>query len=161
MENATAGIENEFASLELEAAAADAQESTVTIPPPPGEQEQAKASAAEWKEIIHPVIHMGFTVLAPNWGVNVDESEALADAYVPVLEKYFPDAGTQFGPEISAALVTMAIIAPRLNKPRKLEEKTPDPKPVKTEEPPAETESEPKAGGDPQVSEDILEGVDA
>ena len=41
-----------------------------------------------------------------------------------MIEKYFPGGAGTFGIELSALLITGAIIAPRLKKPRKYEDKS-------------------------------------
>lgn len=67
-----------------------------------------------------------FMIFAPNWKVSEQEVQTLAGAYGAVLDKYFPDGLGDWAPEISAVLVTAMIVAPRMNKPRKVEEKKPD-----------------------------------
>lgn len=77
-------------------------------------------------EILAPVINMACAVLAPSWNIQPAEQQALAENYANVIDKYFPGGVGQFGPELSALLVTAAIITPRLGTPRK-----PEPKPEK------------------------------
>ena len=79
------------------------------------------SSEEEYLELLTHLLGPGFAVMAPGWGVTTQEVETLAGAYSPLLAKYFPDGPGKFGPEISAALVTVAIIAPRLTMPRQLE----------------------------------------
>lgn len=87
-------------------------------------EQAAESGKDEWKSIFVQLLGPGFAVLAPNWGVQGQEVEALADAYAPLMAKYFPDA-SQVGPEVGAILVTAAVIAPRLSTPRKVEDKPP------------------------------------
>ena len=111
-------LENEIASLEREIGSdPEIVELNDQV------ERQAETSSAEWKSIFVQLLTPSFAVLAPNWGVQGQEVEALADAYAPLMAKYFPDA-SQVGPEIGAFLVTAAIIAPRLSIPRKVEEKS-------------------------------------
>lgn len=74
------------------------------------------------KDILEPVLAMGFGVLAPNWQVQPQEVEQLADVYAQLLDKYFPDGLGDYGVEISAVMVTGAIVLPRLKTPRKVEQ---------------------------------------
>ena len=91
------------------------------------EQEAARQSGSdEWRDIFAGLLGPGFAVLAPNWNIQTDEVKALADAYAPLMAKYFPDA-SQVGPEIGALFVTVAVIAPRLSTPRKIIEEKPGP----------------------------------
>lgn len=68
-----------------------------------------------------PVIGLICRSVVPNWGITQDEQEALAGCYALVLEKYFTEL--DLGVELSAVIVTAAIIMPRLDRPRKVEDK--------------------------------------
>lgn len=61
--------------------------------------------------------------MAPAWNVSAAEVEQLADCYALLLDKYFPGGVGQVGPELGAALVTLAVIGPRWSLPRRIEEK--------------------------------------
>ena len=80
--------------------------------------ERTRKSADEWGDILVSLIAPAFAVLAPNWDVQKSEVKMLADSYAPLLAKYFPDV-SDVGPEIGAAVCTIAVIGPRLAIPRK------------------------------------------
>jgi len=61
-----------------------------------------------------------FAVLAPNWQVQPPEVQQLAQAYVPVMLKYFPDGIGEVGPELAAVLVTLTVLGSRLGTPRRV-----------------------------------------
>ena len=71
------------------------------------------------KDLVMPLVALGCNLLAPAWDIQAEEVDALSSAYGDLLDKYFPDGAGAFGVELSALLVTGAIIAPRLGKPRK------------------------------------------
>ncbi|NKF52785.1 hypothetical protein G3R49_19700 [Shewanella sp. WXL01] len=72
-------------------------------------------------EIIAPVVQLGCALLAPNWDIQPEEQQALADSYGALIDKYFPDGAGSFGVELNALLITGAIVTPRLGKPRRIE----------------------------------------
>ena len=82
-----------------------------------------------------------FALLAPAWEVTAGEVDALADAYAPVVDKYWPGG---VGVEGGALLVTAAVLAPRLGRPRR----RPDPDPAPGPAPPA-----PAPAGPPPMDE--------
>lgn len=73
-------------------------------------------------EIVGPVVAMACAAFVPAWEVSGPEQEQLSGVYAAVLDKYFP-RGMTMGPELTALLVTAAIVMPRLGRPRKIEEK--------------------------------------
>jgi len=83
----------------------------------------SKAVDEELRGLVGGVLNMGFIVLAPNWQVGPEEVEQLTEAYTALLAKYCPDGLGEYGVEISAVMMTFAVIAPRIGKPRKEEEK--------------------------------------
>jgi len=85
-------------------------------------QQQQIESLNEWKEIIQHIVGPAVGLLAPGWGVQPVEIETLAGAYAELLNKYFPGGAANMGPELGAAMVTVAIIGPRLKMPRQLPE---------------------------------------
>jgi len=87
-----------------------------------------------------------FQLLAPAWAIQPAEVDALADAYAPVIDKYFPGG---MGVEGGALLVTAAVLAPRLGTPRKLPEKS-DPPPARA---PAPRETAPAPSAEPSMAE--------
>lgn len=70
-------------------------------------------------QVLEMVIGPAAQILAPNWALTETEVKQLSEAYALVIDKYFP--GMAMGPELSAALVTMVVLAPRIGKPRKSE----------------------------------------
>jgi hypothetical protein len=84
----------------------------------------AEAVSVSGAELIFPVVGLACAVLAPSWNITTDEQQALADNYGAVIDKYFPEGAGSFGVELSALLVTGAILAPRLGTPRKPEKET-------------------------------------
>ena len=59
-----------------------------------------------------------FSLITPAWNIQSQEIKALSDSYASVLQKYFPDGTKAVGAELGAALVTVAIFAPRVSLPR-------------------------------------------
>ena len=74
-------------------------------------------------QLLVMVLDPAFQILAPNWKVTQTEVKQLAEAYGAVIDKYWPDGLTQYGPEVSAILITAMIVAPRAGTPPKLEKK--------------------------------------
>jgi len=92
--------------------------------------QQPAASASATPEIptaklVEGILGPAFMIIAPNWKVSDSEISQLSAAYGAVLDKYFPDGLGQFGVEIGAALITAAVIVPRLKIPPKAEPKKP------------------------------------
>lgn len=112
---------DDTAALDLQAgAAAAALESpdAAAAPPPEG---AATPAALSTSAALAPLVSAGFKILAPAWQVTAEESDALADAWAAVLDKYFPDGALlRFGVEVNALLLTLAIFGPRWTLPRKL-----------------------------------------
>lgn len=82
------------------------------------QQAAAAESQKQYEEVLTMCLGMTFGIVAPNWNVTEAESKELAKAYAGVLDKYFPGGMQSFGVEVGAALVTVAVIAPRIGKPR-------------------------------------------
>lgn len=95
-----------------------------------------------------------FDILAPNWGVEKEEKQALCEAYGAVIDKYFPDGiGGRFATELTALTVTGMIIAPRIGTPRKKPEKEVSEAPEKKPKPAPEPETQaPPSGAELGVS---------
>lgn len=72
---------------------------------------------------LEPVLGMAFKVLAPNWKVQAEEVQVLAESYGECLDYYYPDMGEALPPWLTPLVVTAAIVGPRMNTPRKIEEK--------------------------------------
>ena len=90
------------------------------------EGEQQGAPQVPTKELVTPLVSLVCMAVVPAWEISQDEQSALADSYAAVIDKYFP-GGISMGPEMGAALVTAAIIAPRLGRPMKAEDPEPEP----------------------------------
>lgn len=90
-------------------------------------------------DLIAPIVGLACSVICPAWEIGAEEQGALSQSYADVIDKYFPEGAGAFGVELSALLVTAAIVTPRIKLPRKHEE-------TKTE--PKEDLSEPKEGVD-------------
>jgi len=120
MDTNTSHITPETVNAELENLTVEAEGSPEQIAVREGEQKQLVQSQDEWKEIVQHLAGPAFATLAPGWNIQEVEIEALADAYAGLLNKYFPGGASQMGPELGAAMVTVAIFAPRLKMPRHL-----------------------------------------
>lgn len=90
------------------------------------QEQQANESLESYEEVLGLTLGMGLTILAPNWGVTEKEVKELSNAYAAILDKYFPGSIKNFGPEISALLITGVFLAPRIGKPRVLVEEKPE-----------------------------------
>ena len=112
-----------------------------------GGYEQPEAPEVETAEVLYMVIHPLFNVMAPAWNIQEVESRQLAEVYGALLDKYWPDSAALMGVELSAALTTLAILGPRLGKPRKFEEQ---PEKQKKAEPEPESK-QPKQAADAGV----------
>ena len=137
-----ADLSAELAQLETEAGAQSPEEVTAAAA-------IATTSEADYKELLTQLMGPMFAVMAPGWGIQSSEVDALAGAYSPLLVKYFPDGPERFGPEISAVLVTAMVIVPRLKMPRTLES---------APEKPQQTQGK-AANDDAAVSLDAMEGA--
>lgn len=70
-------------------------------------------------ELLAALLRPTFDIVAPDWRVTDSECEMLGQAYGAVIDKYFPDL--EMGVELTAVLVTAAVLGPRLRKPRRQE----------------------------------------
>lgn len=119
-------------------AAAEAIDAEVHAEPlqPGAEPEPAEPAAPEidTAELLANLLQPAFVILAPAWEIKPAESQALAGAWAPVIDKYFPNLS--MGVELQAALVTLAIIGPRLGR-------APKPKPKQAEAQPEQASGAP------------------
>lgn len=125
----TASAVDPFAGLDTQAAGLDGG------PLEPGQtaaQPQPEVSTAE---VLEQVIAPGFALLAPAWDVSAPECAELAKVYGALIDKYFPGGVGSIGVELSAALITLTILGPRLHLPRKID--SPQTDAGNTEKPPA------------------------
>lgn len=109
-------------SAEFDALGAEASTGAPAGPVPSAPPEPPPSAEEGYAEVLQPVLFLGFKVIAPAWNVSAEEAETLSGAYAPLLAKYFPEGPDKWGPEIGAALVTAAILGPRLALPRKIAE---------------------------------------
>jgi hypothetical protein len=96
--------------------AAAAEQLEAAGEPDPGAGPDANEAAGDgWKPLISQLL-AAWNLLASDrtevWVFASDEVEVLAEAWAPVCEKWLPE--TKIGPELGAILVTLAVVAPRL-----------------------------------------------
>lgn len=139
----TEAEQNDRAVFEESAAEFEAQQNE-----PENDQQAPEIST---REMLAPVIHSAFQILAPNWNVKEKESGQLATVWGAVLDKYFPDGVmNNFGLEIAAISTTAMIVLPRIRTPRKEKPKA---------EEKAPNQAEQKATGESITVEQIQEGA--
>jgi hypothetical protein len=73
---------------------------------------------------LEPLIGLSFKVLAPNWNVQPEEVEVLAESYGEAIDYYWPEMNGGLPPWATPLIVTAAIVGPRISIPRIKEEKT-------------------------------------
>lgn len=88
--------------------------------PPDGNLAVIDPNQAEVVALLVAVLTPTFVIIAPNWQITPAEVQQLAQAYAPVILKYFPDGLGDVGPELAAALVTMTVLGSRIGTPRRL-----------------------------------------
>ncbi|WP_430414448.1 hypothetical protein [Marinobacter adhaerens] len=96
----------EIDAIAAEAGAEEAPESAGDLM----EQHEGPTTA----ETIQPIIDLACGVVAPNWQIQKAERQALAGAYGDLIDKYFPEGIGAWGIELNAALITAAILGPRV-----------------------------------------------
>lgn len=78
-------------------------------------------------QVLGQVIGATAGILAPNWNIQPEESQALGEAYGALVDKYFPDTGMEnWGAEITALTVTAMVFQSRAGVPMK----KPEPKAI-------------------------------
>lgn len=85
---------------------------------PPPQQPKIETAA-----VLEGILGPAFATIAPNWRVSAMETKQLAIAYGGLIDKYFPDGLGEYGAEIAACVVTLAVFGPRLRVPPRAEEK--------------------------------------
>lgn len=73
-----------------------------------------EAQQAQMRAMVQMLLDVGFGVLAPNWGVESNETEQLTDALIPVLDKYMPNVAGNIGPEFVLLSAVALVAAPRI-----------------------------------------------
>lgn len=79
--------------------------------------EEVAPDESSTAELLAPALFTTFKLAAPNWKITMEESETLADAWAPVIDKYFPSAGGEPSPELAAIMATSMVLLPRLGTP--------------------------------------------
>lgn len=123
MTDQTTSAADGWQHIENIAADVDAELNPEIEAPEQGTATAAPESDPEMEMLLTEGIHITSAILAPNWKITKDEAGALGGVYAKLINKYFPDAGANFGVELTALLTTGAIIGSRIGTPRKLEEK--------------------------------------
>lgn len=108
--------EQQINELEHLAAAADAEEPAegefIPGQEPEPEPEQQHSTA----EVLAPLLQITFGIVAsrrgPHWALSDGEAKEAGEAYGAVMDKYFPEVS--MGPEVTAVMVTLAIVGPRV-----------------------------------------------
>ena len=110
---------------EIASAAALDQAALEGMAAPPAAIEATKAERKiPTEELLKPLVGILCASVAPAWGIVEDEQQQLCLAYAAVIDKYFPE-GLEFGPEITALIITGSIIVPRLGKPLREQKEAP------------------------------------
>lgn len=103
--------------LAAEAAALLSESDPADALAPGAEPEPADDAQLDTAAMLASLLQITFNnVIAPrrgdHWKMSADECASLGQVYGAVFDKYVPDFGT--GPEVAAALVTVAILGPRI-----------------------------------------------
>lgn len=114
MENTQTPAGDPFAGLDQTACTID------QAAPADGAAGPAPAPGINTAEVLEQVISPACAVFAPAWGVTDEEVKQLAGVYAALVDKYFPGGVGEIGPELGAALVTLAVFGPRWSMPRKV-----------------------------------------
>lgn len=94
-------------------------------------------------EVLQPLLAGGFAVMAPNWDVSPEETEALAEAWGNCLDAFFPslDVDPRVAAVLGAVTTTALVVGPRWHQPRnekerrQAEKQRQEPLPAKPEAP--------------------------
>lgn len=115
----------EFASVEQHAAELEGEQVNLNQAPFSTQLGDTPAPSPEipTTDLIAPLVALACGVFCPAWEIGAEEQGALTQSYADVLDKYFPEGAGAFGVELSALLITAAIITPRFKQPRQHEEK--------------------------------------
>jgi len=65
-------------------------------------------------ELLKPVLSVSWSVLNPSHPLSDGHSAALAEAYAPLIDKYFPNIANSMGVELNAVIITGMVIAERM-----------------------------------------------
>lgn len=104
---------DELAALTAEAADIEPGYGADGAPVEPEPEAPELGNADAIKMLLGPAM----VIMAPRWQVQPAEVEQLAIAWGEVADKYMPD-GLAIGVELNAAIITLAILGPRLTMPR-------------------------------------------
>lgn len=69
-------------------------------------------------QLLQPALRLVFDKAAPAWKVSDSEVQSLADVYGALVDKYFPGGVmNRWGLELSALMLTFAVLGPRWGTP--------------------------------------------
>ena len=85
--------------------------------PTPAPDAQPEPEIMPMAELIRPTLRMVFDKAAPAWRVSDAEVKGLADVYGALIDKYFPGGVGRWGLELSALMLTFAVLGPRWGTP--------------------------------------------
>lgn len=85
--------------------------------PGTGEQPEPEPAGVSNADALQMVLGPLFAIAAPRWNMQQAEIEQLAIVWGEVADKYMPE-GLALGVELNAAIVTLAVLGPRLSMPR-------------------------------------------
>ena len=69
-------------------------------------------------QLLQPALRLVFDKVAPAWKVSDAEVQSLADVYGALVDKYFPGGVmNRWGLELSALMLTFAVLGPRWGTP--------------------------------------------
>lgn len=82
-----------------------------------------EAAQAQLKAMVQMLLDTSASLIAPNWDIESAETEALTEALIPVLDKYFPNLGGKIGIEFVLLSTVAMVAAPRIQagKPMRVE----------------------------------------
>ena len=114
-------LEDEIKAAAPGASDQDEKQETEKEPEPlEGEVVDSGLDDMDTGELLENLLGMAATILFPAWELQDAEIRALSDSWAPVIDKHF---GTEKRPpEFQAAIVSVAILGPRVMTPRKLTE---------------------------------------
>ena len=80
-----------------------------------GQAQQAPAAPdIPTAEILKPILSVSFGLIFPKRPLSDVHCGLLADAYAPLIDKYFPNISANMGVELNAVLITVAVFGERM-----------------------------------------------
>ena len=112
----------ELEQLEAGAAAEEAQDQEGEFIPGETQPEPEQSQTAN---VLAPMLQITFGLIAArrgkHWALSDGEADEAGKAYGAVIDKYLPDVA--MGPEVTAVMITLAIVGPRLGEDKRQEAK--------------------------------------